>query len=199
MTTITNGKSAAVTDVAPVAVVTNADGDVDVLMTPELVGKFKDHANAAKSACPKLTARQSNACGLQNFVEDVLRQGGFIQEADAALPEGRILIGANHIGEALQELIRVMRAGRAVIPPKLAAGAGVGALAIVFCNLMEYAAAFHQDVPDVFDIPSSVANPSPTSTTSATGCPKSAPTGINALVCDDNNCKGRKNVCQKVM
>ncbi|KAL2013281.1 hypothetical protein VTN00DRAFT_806 [Thermoascus crustaceus] len=176
-------------DYIDVAVVTNADGDVDVLMTPELVRKFKDLTNAAKSACPKLTARQSNACGLQNFVEDVLRQGGVIQEADAALPEGCILTGANDIGEALQELIRAMRAGGAVIPPKLAAGAGAGALAIVFYNLMEDAAANHQDVPDAFVIPSSVVNPSHTSTTSATGCPKGAPTSINAPVCDDDDLK----------
>jgi hypothetical protein len=176
----------------PVAVIANAqDADLEVLMTPELINEFK--TIAASTACGK---RKRSACGLPSFIDNVLHAngGGVIQAADNALPAGRILHNPNDVGEVLQGLVALLRAGGTVVPDKMAAGAGVGVLAYLFYQLYE---TNPQEVPNTFVIPASMIATSTTATTTQIGCPPNAPTGINKPICSD--CDGNQDkVCQSV-
>ncbi|GME52554.1 hypothetical protein GTA08_BOTSDO07479 [Neofusicoccum parvum] len=191
--TVTNtdgGKTATITQTAPVAAATKENGDIDIIITPELLAEFKELADSARTAagCASgLQGRELASCGLSNFIEGIMKADGVIKSADDAL-SSRPLIKPSDIAK----LVSMLKAGGNLVKPKFAAGAGVGAVAVWWYS--QSAAGTNDEPLNVIPVLSANANDSGSPTT--TGCPPSAPTGKEAPICEEPNCVGEEaNIC----
>lgn len=180
--TFTNSEGSTTTEAVAVATSSDDDKDINILLSQKLASKFKDLVTAANTACTKNRRRAvpASACVRPNFINRVMREGeGVIRQADSVLAKNRPLISAGDISK----IVATLKAGGAAVNAKLAAGAGVGALAIWFYELVEHARS--ANVPNAFAIPKPDDDKP-----SESGCPKDAPKGADAPVCEEGDCDG---------
>ncbi|KAK7724836.1 hypothetical protein SLS57_004107 [Botryosphaeria dothidea] len=194
VTNIDGSSTATITQTAPVAAPTNENGDVDIIITPELESAFRELASSARTSAgcaAGLKGRDLASCGLSDFIDSVLKSDGVIKSADNALSSKPLLKASD-----IAELISTLKAGGALINSKFAVGAGVGAVAVWWFT----ETGGGTDPASKPIIPVANANMDKQAGAGGTptaGCPPSAPTGKEAPICPEPDCVGKDNICQE--
>ncbi|PGG99511.1 hypothetical protein AJ79_08513 [Helicocarpus griseus UAMH5409] len=186
VTMTVNGSPTTTTEVGPIAVNVLENGDISILMTPELLNRFKE-IYAHTPACAR---KRQELCGLVHFVDAVAQDHDGVLALAERILGNRRLINANDINA----VIAAFRAAGRTIPPRVAIGAGIGSLAMWVYHHLEN----NQDNgAGRFTIPGSYVGgdgkDKGNDGDKSELCPAHAPKDDDAPVCDE--CKGQENIC----
>ncbi|PLN86921.1 hypothetical protein BDW42DRAFT_182290 [Aspergillus taichungensis] len=182
--TTKEGKPTTKTVTAPVAIMTGADGELNVLMTPKLQQKLA----AMMKSVPACGKKRAEACGIERFlIEFEADDSKLIQSLKNAVEGIRFLN---------DDVLRALSTSGGAQEAKLVAG-GVGAMGFVWTGARLFLN--DQDVPLSYKIRDPPKNDIPKTEApkkeESHECPKDAPKGKDAPLCPD--CSGKDNTCQE--
>lgn len=183
--TTKEGKPTTKTVIAPVAIMTSENGELNVLMAPKLQQKLADMMKNVP-ACGK---KRAEACGIERFLMDF--------EADDSKLIQTLRDAVEGIRFLNDDVLRAMSTSAGAQEARLVAG-GVGAMGFVWTGARLFLQ--DQDVPLSYKIMDPPKNNIPKTEApkneDSHECPKDAPKGKDAPLCPD--CSGKDNTCQDV-